>query len=49
MTFGFNRRLMTRNEDDFRIHPGKVRDRGGGRETVRRIGAARGAPEQFRR
>ena len=38
---------MARNEDDFRIRPGKVRDRGGGRETVRRIGAARGRPTSF--
>src|ERR1700738_1132993 len=38
---------MARNEDDFRIHPGKVRDRGGGRETARRIGAARGRPTSF--
>ena len=29
---------MARNEDDFRIRPGKVRDRGGGRATERRIG-----------
>jgi hypothetical protein len=28
-----NRRLMARNEDDFRIRPGKVRNRGGGQET----------------
>jgi Protein of unknown function (DUF3363) len=33
---------MARNEDDFRIRPGKVRDRGDGQETARRIGAARG-------
>jgi len=38
---------MARNENDFRIRPGKVRDRGGGRETVRRIGAARGRPTSF--
>jgi hypothetical protein len=42
-----NRRLMARNEDHFRIRPGKVRDRGGGRETLRRIGAARGRPTSF--
>src|SRR5712664_3007349 len=42
-----NRRLMARNEDDFRICPGKVRDRGGGQETARRIGAARGRPTSF--
>jgi hypothetical protein len=38
---------MARNEDDFRIRPGKVRDRGGGRATTRRIGAARGRPTSF--
>jgi type IV secretory pathway VirD2 relaxase len=38
---------MARNEDDFRIRPGKVRDRGGRQETARRIGAARGRPTSF--
>src|SRR5450755_4415768 len=38
---------MARNDDDFRIRPGKVRDRGGGRATERRIGAARGRPTSF--
>src|ERR1700738_841035 len=38
---------MARNEDDFRIRPGKVRDRGGGQITGRRIGAARGRPPSF--
>src|SRR5277367_4725317 len=38
---------MARNEDDFRIRPGKVRDRGGGQETAPRIGAARGLPTSF--
>ena len=38
---------MARNEDDFRIRPGKVRDRDGGQETARRIGAARGRPTSF--
>jgi hypothetical protein len=42
-----NRRLMARNEDDFRIRPGKVRDRGGGQITGRLIGAARGRPTSF--
>jgi type IV secretory pathway VirD2 relaxase len=42
-----NRRLMARNEDDFRIRPGKVHDRGGGQETARRIGASRGRPTSF--
>src|SRR5712691_11611547 len=41
-----NRRLMARNEDDFRIRPGKVRDRGGG-ATARRLGVARGRPPSF--
>jgi type IV secretory pathway VirD2 relaxase len=36
---------MTRNEDDFRIRPGKVRDRG--QATGRRIGGARGRPTSF--
>jgi hypothetical protein len=38
---------MARNEDDFRIRPGKVGDRGGGRATARAIGAARGRPAGF--
>jgi len=38
---------MARNEDDFRIRPGKVRDRGGGQAAARRIGAARGRPTSF--
>jgi hypothetical protein len=38
---------MARNEDDFRIRPGKVRDRGGGQRAERRIGAARGRPTSF--
>ena len=38
---------MARNEDDFRIRPGKVRDRGGGQITGRGIGAARGRPTSF--
>ena len=38
---------MASNEDYFRIRPGKVRDRGGGQETARRIGAARGRPISF--
>jgi type IV secretory pathway VirD2 relaxase len=38
---------MARNEDDFRIRPGKVRDRGGGKITGRRIGAVRGRPTSF--
>jgi type IV secretory pathway VirD2 relaxase len=42
-----NRRLMARNEDDFRIRSCKVRDRGGGQETARRIGTARGRPTSF--
>jgi type IV secretory pathway VirD2 relaxase len=38
---------MARNEDDFRIRPGKVRDRGGGQIAERRIGAARGRLTSF--
>src|SRR5450755_2058365 len=38
---------MARNDDDFRIRPGKVRDRGGGQITARRIGVARGRPTSF--
>ena len=38
---------MARNEDDFRIRPGKVRDRVGGQETARRIGGARRRPTSF--
>jgi type IV secretory pathway VirD2 relaxase len=38
---------MARDEDDFRIRPGKVRDRGGGQITGRRIGKARGRPTSF--
>src|SRR6202795_1239121 len=38
---------MARNEDDFRIRPGKVRDRGGVQIAERRIGAARGRPTSF--
>src|SRR5450631_833812 len=38
---------MARNEDDFRIRPGKARDHGGGQITERRFGAARGRPTSF--
>src|SRR6202158_5287690 len=38
---------MAHNEDDFRIRPGKVRDRGGGQIAQRRIGPARGRPTSF--
>jgi type IV secretory pathway VirD2 relaxase len=38
---------MARDEDNFRIRPGKVRDRGGGQAIARRIGAARGRPPSF--
>src|SRR5580704_1073690 len=38
---------MANNEDDFRIRPGKVRDRGGGQIAGRRIGAPRGRPTSF--
>jgi hypothetical protein len=39
--------MMARNEDDFRIRPGKVRDGGGGQITEGRIGPARGRPTSF--
>ena len=38
---------MAHNEDDFRIHPGKVRDRGRGQITARRTGVGRGRPTSF--
>jgi type IV secretory pathway VirD2 relaxase len=38
---------MAGNEDDFRIRPGKVRDRSGGRATARRIGGMRRRPASF--
>jgi type IV secretory pathway VirD2 relaxase len=38
---------MARNEDDFHIRPGKVRDLGGGQIAERRIGVARGRPTSF--
>ena len=38
---------MARDEDDFRIRPGKVRDRGGGRTSARRIGGMRRRPASF--
>jgi type IV secretory pathway VirD2 relaxase len=38
---------MARNEDDFRVRPGKVRDRGGGQIVRRGIGADRGRPTSF--
>ena len=38
---------MARREDDFRIRPGKVRDRGGVQTAGRRTGVARGRPTSF--
>src|SRR5664279_6206252 len=38
---------MARKEDDFRIRPGKVRDRGGGEISGRRSSTARGRPTSF--
>ncbi len=38
---------MARDEDDFRIRPGKVRDRGGGPGAARRIGGMRRRPASF--
>src|SRR5260370_11887441 len=42
-----NRRLMARDDDDFRIRPGKVRDRGGLRLGGRRAGGVRARPTSF--
>jgi len=38
---------MARKEDEFRIRPGRVGDRGGGQIAERRIGAVRGRPTSF--
>ena len=38
---------MARDEDDFRIRPGKVLDRSGGRMSARRIGGMRRRPVTF--
>jgi len=38
---------MARDEDDFRIRPGKVRDRGGAKTHARRIGGMRRRPVSF--
>lgn len=38
---------MARDEDDFRIRPGKVRDRGGAGARARRIGGMRRRPASF--
>jgi type IV secretory pathway VirD2 relaxase len=38
---------MAHDEDNFRIRPGKVRDRGGARLRTRRIGEARRRPTSF--
>jgi type IV secretory pathway VirD2 relaxase len=38
---------MARDEDDFPIRPGKVRDRGGARTSARRIGGMRRRPASF--
>jgi len=38
---------MTRDEDDFHIRPGKVRDRDGARTNARRIGGMRRRPASF--
>ncbi|MEA2918694.1 MAG: hypothetical protein QOJ15_10775 [Bradyrhizobium sp.] len=40
---------MTRDDDDFRIRPGKVRDRGGLRLGGRRAGGVRARPTSFAR
>ncbi|MBR0900774.1 relaxase/mobilization nuclease and DUF3363 domain-containing protein [Bradyrhizobium tropiciagri] len=38
---------MAHDEDNFRIHPGKVRDRGGARLRAGRIGGSRRRPSSF--
>ena len=38
---------MAHDEDDFRVRPGKVRDRGGRLGTARRIGGVRRRPTNF--
>jgi type IV secretory pathway VirD2 relaxase len=38
---------MVRDEDDFRIRPGKVRDRGSARTSARRVGGVRRRPTNF--
>jgi type IV secretory pathway VirD2 relaxase len=38
---------MASNEDDFRIRPGKVRDRGGVKTRARRLGGTRRRPASF--
>jgi type IV secretory pathway VirD2 relaxase len=38
---------MARDQDDFRIRPGKIRDHVGRQVTARRIGPARGRPTSF--
>jgi type IV secretory pathway VirD2 relaxase len=43
----FNRLRMARNEDDFRIRPGKIRDHDGGIEAGRRIGRVPRRPTSF--
>ena len=42
-----NCRFMARDEDSFRIRPGKVRDRGGARLRPGRIGGPRRRPTSF--
>jgi type IV secretory pathway VirD2 relaxase len=42
-----NRRFMAHDYEDFRIRPGKVRDRGGRLGAARRIGGVRGRPTSF--
>jgi hypothetical protein len=38
---------MARDDDDFRLHPGKIRDRGGPRPDGRRAGGGRARPTSF--
>ena len=42
-----NRHAMARDDDDFRLRPGKIRDRGGARIGGRRAGGVRGRSSSF--
>jgi hypothetical protein len=42
-----NRHAMARDDDDFRLRPGKIRDRGSPRIGGRRVGGVRARPTSF--
>ena len=42
-----NRHAMARDDDDFRLQPGKIRDRGSARVGGRRVGGVRARPTSF--